>query len=257
MLNLTVAVGTLNSIIFYANIIYANKSVYFSQSHSTFVSVFISWVNLDVGFDTCLFEGMNVYAKTWIELAFPVYIIFLVIFIIVISSHSSKFLNLIGKKNPVATLATLILLSYTRLLQIIITSFSFISLKYPNTTTKFLWLPDTNFDYDSHKWKFITLFCVAILILILGLLYTILLFSWQWLLHCSRSKFFKWTRNQKFHTFIDTYHTPHTAKHRYWTGLLLLVRVIVYLTSAFTVSCLLYTSPSPRDATLSRMPSSA
>ena len=236
VLNLTVAVGTLNSIIFYANIIYANRSVYFSQSHSTFVSVFISWVNLDVGFDTCLFEGMNVYAKTWIELAFPVYIIFLVIFIIVISSHSSKFSNLIGKKNPVATLASLILLSYTKLLQIIITSFSFISLKYPNTTTKFLWLPDANFDYDSHKWKFITLFCVAILILILGLLYTILLFSWQWLLHCSRSKFFKWTRNQKFHTFIDTYHTPHTAKHRYWTGLLLLVRVIVYLTSAFTVS---------------------
>ena len=30
-----------------------------------------------------------------------------------------------------------------------------------------------------------------------------------------------------------------------------------YVTSASSVSCLLYTSPSPRDATLSRMPSSA
>ena len=29
------------------------------------------------------------------------------------------------------------------------------------------------------------------------------------------------------------------------------------LTTALTVGCLLYTSPSPRDATLSRMPSSA
>ena len=30
-----------------------------------------------------------------------------------------------------------------------------------------------------------------------------------------------------------------------------------YLASRMSVSCLLYTSPSPRDATLSRMPSSA
>ena len=77
---------------------------------------------------------------------------------------------------------------------------------------------------------------MAVLILILGLFYTILLFSWQWLLHCPRSKIFNWTRNQKLHSFIDAYHIPHTAKHRYWTGLLLLVRVILYLIAAFSAS---------------------
>ena len=64
-------------------------------------------------------------------------------------------------------------------------------------------------------------------------MYTFLTFSWQWLV---RSKFFKWTRNQKLHAFIDTHHTPYTAIYRYWTGLLLLVRVIVYLIPAFSVS---------------------
>ena len=63
-----------------------------------------------------------------------------------------------------------------------------------------------------------------------------LLFSWQWLLHCPKSKIFNWTRNQKLHSFIDAYHTPHTAKHRYWTGLLLLARVILYLIAAFSTS---------------------
>ena len=234
MLNLTVAVGTLNSIIFYANIIDANRSIYFSQSHLTFVPVFISWLNLDIGFDTCFFEGMDTYAKTWLQLAFPVYIIFLVILIIWVSSCSSKFSNLIGKRNPAATLATLILLSYTNLLETIIASLSFVPLKYPNGTTQIKWLPDATVEYG--KGKHVALIFVAILILIFGLLYTILIFSWQWLLHCPRSKFFKWTRNQKLHSFINTYHTPHTAKHRYWTGLLLLVRVIVYLISAFSVS---------------------
>ena len=235
-LNLTVAVGTLNSIIFYANVINANRITYFSQSHLTFVPVFISWLNLDIGFDTCFFEGMDIYAKTWIHVAFPAYIIFLVVVIIFFSSRSSKFSNLIGKRNPVATLATLILLSYTKLLQTVITSFSFVNLKYPNGTTNLLWLPNANIAFANHKLELTILIILAIIILLIGMLYTVLIFSWQWLLHCPRSKLFKWTRNQKLHSFIDTYHTPNTAKHRYWTGMLLLVRVIVYLVAAFSSS---------------------
>ena len=68
------------------------------------------------------------------------------------------------------------------------------------------------------------------------MLYTILIFSWQWLLRCPRSKIFNWIRNQKLHSFIDAYHIPHAAKHRYWTGLLLIVRVILYLIAAFSSS---------------------
>ena len=234
--NLTVAVGTINSIIFYANIIYANKSIFFNhwQLQLTFASVFVSWLNLDIGFDVCFFDGMNVYDKTWLQLAFSVYIFILVIIIIWISSYSSRLSNLLGKRNPVAALATLILLSYTKLLEAIIKSFSFVSLNYPNGTTTTNWLPDPNMEYS--EWKLILLLCSATVILIFGLLYTILIFSWQWLLRYSRSKLFKWVGNQKLHLFIDTYHIPHTTKHRYWIGLLLLVRVIIYLISAFSAS---------------------
>ena len=228
VLNLTVAVGTLNSVIFYANIV-SNRI--FRQSQ--FISVFISWLNLDIGFDVCFYEGMDAYTKTWLELAFPAYIIFLVIAIIWISSLSSTFSNLIGKRNPVATLATLLLISYTKFLQTIIITFSFVKSNGSiEPTTR--WLYDASIVYFG--WKHALLFLTAVIILIFGLFYTILLFSWQWLLHCPRSKVFYWTRNQKLHSFIDTYHTPHTAKHRYWTGLLLLARVILYLISAFSTS---------------------
>ena len=40
-------------------------------------------------------------------------------------------------------------------------------------------------------------------------------------------------------------------------GLLTMMAAITGETSGINMSCLLYTSPSPRDATLSRMPSSA
>ena len=234
MFNITVAVGSMNSIIFYANIVYANRSIYFSAPHSTPIKVFISWLNLEIGIDTCFYEGMDTYFKTWIQLAFPMYIIFLVIMVIWVSSCSIKLSNLLGRRNPVATLATLILLSYTKLLETVIASLSFVSLTYPNGKTMIKWLLDANVEYG--KGKHIALICVAILILIVGLLYTIIIFSWQWLLHCQRSVLLKWTRNLKFHSFVSTYHTPHTAKHRYWIGMLLLVRVIVYLISAFSVS---------------------
>ena len=229
VLNLTVAIGTLNSIILYANIVYSNRILRQSQ----FSSVFISWLNLDIGFDVCFYEGMDAYTKTWLELAFPAYIIFLVVATIWISSRSSTFSNLIGKRNPVATLATLILISYTKFLQTIIIIFSFVK-SNSSITPATRWLYDASIVYFG--WKHALLFFTAVLVLIFGLFYTIILFSWQWLLHCPRSKIFSWTRNQKLHSFIDTYHTPHTAKHRYWTGLLLLVRVILYLIAAFSAS---------------------
>ena len=233
VLNITVAIGTINSIIFYANIINANRNTYFSQPNLTFVPVFISWLNLDIGFDTCFYQGMDTYAKTWLQLAFPTYIIFLVVLIIILCRFSSKFSNLLGKRNPVATLATLILLSYTKYLQIIIISFSFAPLRHPSGTI-IKWFPDANIQYFERK--HVALICVAILIIIIGLAYTIIIFSWQWLLRFSRSKLFKWTRNHRLHSFIDTYHTPHTAKHRYWTGLLLFIRVIIYIVAAFSLS---------------------
>jgi predicted outer membrane repeat protein len=235
-LNLTIAVGTLNSIIFYANIINANRITYFGQSRFFLLPSFLSWLNLDIGLNVCFFERMDIYAKTWIQVAFPAYMIFLVIMIILLSRLSSRFSNLIGKRNPVATLATLILLSYTKLLQTVITTFSFVKIKYPNGTTDLLWLPNANMAYADHKLKLTILIILAVVILIFGMLYTVLIFSWQWLLHCPRSKLFKWTRNQKLHSFINTYHTPNTARHRYWTGMLLVVRVIIYLVAAFSSS---------------------
>ena len=248
VLNLTVAVGTLNAVIFYADIVAANKSVFFSTSDVNFASVVISWLNFDLGFDTCFFDGMDTYIKTWLLLAFPVYVIFLVASIIKLSYHFTFFGRLIGKKDPVATLATLILLSYTKLLQTTILAFSSTTLSYSNASKEIVWLSDATVGYLHGKHT--VLFVAALVILLLVLAYTVLLFSWQW---CQKHRCK--AHLMKLHLFIETYHAPYMPKHRYWTGLLLLVRVSVYLVSAanlpgdprialsstiFIVSCLLF-----------------
>ena len=218
ILNMSVAVGTLNGLIFYANVVYTNKSILLPFQKINYITVFISWLNLELGIDTCYFSRMDAYVKTWLQLAFPGYVILLVVLVIIISSYSSKFSNLIGKKNPVATLATLILLSYAKLLEICFKSLSVGYLEYPDKhSSQMLWLPDATvkFLFGKH----IPLFVAAVLILLVGLVYYALLFSWQWLLYVPRWRIFRWSRNSKIQTFIETYHAPYTPKHRYWTGL--------------------------------------
>ena len=233
-LNMTVAVGTLNGLLLYVNILSANRSILLPFQEQNYITVLVSWLNLELGIDTCYFEGMDTYAKTWIQLVFPFYIMFIVALVIFISSYSSKFSKVIGKKDPVATLATLILFSYATLLQVIFRVFSFGTLTYADGTVKVVWLPDATVGYLDGK--HIALFLVAVLILVIGLVYTVLVFSWQWLLRLPDWKIFRWSRNPRLQTFIETYHTPYTARHRYWTGLLLLVRVVLYLVAAVNVS---------------------
>ena len=235
VLNLTVATGTLNGIIFYANVLAANKTTILPSSKPSFVIIVIlSWLNLDIGFDMCYFEGMDAFTKSWIELVFPIYITFLVGIVILISKYSTRFSTLIGKRNPVSTLATLILLSYAKILQSTISAMSFAVLKYPNGSQEVVWRPDASVKYV--RGKHFALFLVALVILLLGIAYTVILFSWQWLLQLSHLYTFKWVQNTKLTSFMDAYHAPYTPKRRYWTGLLLFARVILYLVPAINVS---------------------
>ena len=233
-LNMTVAVGLINSFIFYANIVSANSAFFFPSSEPSFPTVFVTWLNLDFGIDVCFIDGLDAYTKTWLQLVFPVYIISLVVAVIKISEYSPKFVRLIGKRDPIATLATLILLSYAKLLSTVIAALSFSVLHYPDGSQETVWLPDGNIKYFQGKHAALVL--VSLFIILFGVPYTILLLLWQWIVRAPRWKIIKWTRNTKLNTFITAYHVPHSCDYRYWTGLLLLVRVVLYITASVTVS---------------------
>ena len=232
-LRLTVAVGTLNGLIFYANIVAIDKSILLPFTESNFITVFISWLNLELGIDTCYYPGMDTYVKAWLQLIFPAYVILLVILVIIISNYSGKFSHMLGS-SPVETLATLILLSYAKFIQTVITALSYGTLQYPDGSEDTVWLPDATINYFSNK--HMPLFFAAIFILVVGLAYTLLLFTWQWLPSCPNWRIFKVMNNPKFHTFMEMYTVSYISKHRYWTGLLLLVRIALYFVAAVNVS---------------------
>ena len=233
--NMTVAVGTLNGLLFYANIVHANKSTLLPFQESSLDTVFISMLNLELGMDTCYFPGMDTYIKTWLKLAFPTFVFLLVGLVIIISSCSIRFSKLIGNKDPVATLATLILLSYAKIIEICFESLSVGILRYPDGSSEMVWLPDATIQYLHGK--HIPLFIAAVVILLVGLVYTLLLFSWQWYFYLPQWKIIKvCLSEQRLKLFIETYHAPCTLKHRYWTGLLLITRAILYIVATANVS---------------------
>ena len=190
-LNMTVSVGLINGFIFYANIVSAGSATFFPSSEPSFPSVFIAWLNLDIGIDVCFINGLDAYTKAWFQLAFPVYIIFLVVMVIIISEHSSRFAGLIGKRDPVSTLATLILISYAKLLSITIIALSSAVLNYPDGKQKTVWRPDGNVPY--FQGKHVPLVLIGLLVILIGLPYTIFLFLWQWIVRAPKWKVFEWT----------------------------------------------------------------
>ena len=63
MLNLTVSIGSINGLLFYANIVKLNKAVFFPDRSIPVISQLISWLNLDLGLEVCFVEGLNGYWK--------------------------------------------------------------------------------------------------------------------------------------------------------------------------------------------------
>ena len=240
VLRLTVAAGTINGLIFYANILAVNWAIFFqpqvkitnvpTKLIANVLSVFIAWLNLDLGIETCFYIGMDANVKTLMQFAFPLYVWALVGMIIVGSHYSGRMAKIFGR-NPIAVLPTLFLLSYAKLLRTIIVALSFTSLEYPNNLHIAVWLYDGNVRYLSGR--HIPLFTAAMVCLIfLFLPYTMLLIFSQYLQAKSHWKIFSFINSRYVKPFLDAYHAPYTNKHRYWTGMMLLLRLVLFLISA-------------------------
>ena len=227
LLDLTTAAGTINGLIFYVNILGINHGVFFpaipNSPYGKLLSIFIAWMNLDFGIEVCFANGMDAYIRTWLQFVFPAYIWALVGLIIIASRYSVTLSNHLAT-NAVPVLATLFLLSYTKILRTIVATLSLTFINLPDETTEAVWLHDGNMPY--FKGKHIALAVFGILVfLFTAIPYTFLLLFGQLLQAVSHCRLFRWVN--KLMPFFDAHHAPYKNKHRYWTGLLLLIRTAI------------------------------
>ena len=223
-LRLTVATGMINSVILYANIVQVNRHLFFPNKVNV-LTVFIAWMNLDLGFETCFYNGMTTYQQTWLQFAFPIYIWMLITLIIITSRYSVRVSKLIGH-NPIAVLATLLLMSYTKILKIIIDVNSSAKLEYPDNKTVTVWLKDGNILY-LQSWHLLLTVVTSVVFVFLFLPYTLLLLLGYKIYRFSGRKHMRWLNRLK--PLLDSYYAPYNKHTRCWTGFLLLVRCALYI----------------------------
>ena len=237
ILNLTVSVGTINGLIFYANIVKLYEPL-FSTEPIPFLSQFISWINLDLGIETCFYKGMNACEKTGLQFIFPFYLWFIIGLIILLARYFSKISKLVGN-NATPVLATLLLLSYTKLLRTVILILSTIHILCKGNPHVVYWFVDANIAYSRSC--HLPLFITAVIVLILLVIpYTLFLLLFP-LLEFSNEKYrSKLSFLIKFKPFFDAYGGPHNDYFRFWPGVLLLIRVILALSVGFSKSRLAF-----------------
>ena len=170
LFNISVSVGTINGLLFYANMVKLNEAFFFPNGKILVVSQFISWLNLDLGIDVCLFNGLDGYWNTWLQFAFPAYLFLLMGGIIVGCRHSAWLYRLCGS-HAVPALATLFLMSYTKLLLAITNALS-MSLLPCDDSILTVWSVDGNISYGSGKHLILVVFSCCILVF--GLAYPVL-----------------------------------------------------------------------------------
>ena len=225
-LNLTVTDGNINAFILYANIISINTPLFFpSISIFTPAYTFISLTNLDLGIQTCFYSGMDDYAKMWLQLVFPFYLIFIATLIILTSRYSTTIQRLTARR-ALPVLATLFLLSYTKILRIVSSVLFFYSTitNLPSKHTTVVWSVDASIPLFG--FRFIILFVICVVLFCMLIPFNIILVFTKTLLQ------FKLIN--KFIPLIDAYCGPYQYELYYWTGYQLIIRSVFFGISALS-----------------------
>ena len=226
LLNLSVTKGTINGIILYANIISINDSIIFVNNNVFApLKVFISFANLDLGIETCFYDGMDSYAKMWLQLFFPFYLIIIAFIIIIASRYSPKFFQLTHSRS-LPVLATLFLLSYTGVLRTLLTVlFSYSTITHlPSGHQQIVWSIDASVPLFGVKFTILFVVCLLLFLLLIFFNFTLLF-----------SRFLSRFRiiNQ-FAPLLDAFNGSYKDKHYNWVAVNIILRSCFFALYGFT-----------------------
>ena len=230
-LNLTVTQDTLYGLIFYANIVQVNTSIFFSQSILKPLQVIVSFVNLDLGLPLCFYDGMDDADKAGLQFVFPAYLLILTMAVIVVchyclqrspttSSSSCLYrLPIIIGERAVGVLSTLIYLSYSKLLRTVIDVFTYSTVHLPSGDIN-VWFFDGNVEYLHGK--HITLFVVAMVMCTLFLLPYTLAITFIPIIerYSEHNRLFNYLHKKanQIKPMNDAHYAPYKGKWRWWLG---------------------------------------
>jgi predicted outer membrane repeat protein len=220
-LQITISEGYLNGMLFYANVLNLYLPL-LTKSGSNIVHIFflVSLLNLNLGFESCFYDGMNGLARTGLNLVFPFYIFSLMFIIILLLKWSNRFSNWFTRNGFSATkvFVTLLVMSYSSLLETCIEILGVDTISESNHT-HIQWRIDNNQRYFHGSHAFLGLVAIILIIFLLPIPF-LLLFE---------GRIFKFRIFYRYKPLYDAVWAPFKPKFRFWVGLRLILRGLPFI----------------------------
>lgn len=224
--HITLSSGYFNGVILYANAVSLYPYLLYPNNYSPTrnpASIMIAWLNLNIGFELCFYDGMSSLAETTLRLSFPIYLLFLavVIFIVLRRTRSRMFTH-----PPVQVLCTILWLSYVSLFQTSVEVLGVVSItRQPSGHRESRWLQDPAVHYGQGAHLVLVIVALLLMVLLLIPLPLVLLFYHR------LTNWFRWLH--KLHPFVDAFYGPFKLRHVHWISFRLLFRMGLVIVSHF------------------------
>ena len=221
-LRITISDGYLNTILFYCNIVYVNISTLDPGSQFSIAFIPMAWFNLEYGIEQCFLSDMTAMIHTALRFVFPLYLYLLILAVTLLANKSRKFSLVFSnaKFSGSKVFATLILMSYTSLLETCLEVLGVKTAKTLNNVHYSFWQTDPSQLYFTH-WH-IPLVIVSSIILICFIIPTPLLLIFP-------SLAFKTRLGVKIKPILDAFWAPFRTRVQFFAGVRLLLRFIPYI----------------------------
>ena len=223
---LTLTTGTLNGIILYAQaanggLITAMKEYYGTKNILRQLGVsFLSFLNLNLGFPLCFYDGMTELWKAGLSLVFPIYLLTIAVILIILSRYSTWLSNRIARSS-VQVLVTVVHLSFSNLLLTIIDVFTS-SIIYTSDKHYHVWYRDGTVEYmgQSH-----CILVIISLVLTLSFILPYIIF-----LFCAKPLIQHYSLASNYlRPVFEAIHAPYKEGKHHWFVARLLLLITIYI----------------------------
>lgn len=209
-LRMTISSKLLGGIVFYINMteVSFRAAALNNGIYGHILNIVYSLLNLNMGFGACFYKGMTAKVKTALQFVFPVYIWLIIIGLIMVSKYSTCISNLTSSAS-IQVLATLLYLSFAKLLLTVIDIFVPVAARTPNGNNT-VWYIDGNVLYWNDKGH-VALLAIAVIVTVLYLIPFIV-----WTTCASLALRFRYFRIRR--SLVDSFHGQFREGWGWWFG---------------------------------------
>ena len=218
LLDLTITRGTMPGVLFYANIVSVNATIYFRGADRGFLYWTMSWLNLDPGFPVCLYDGMREGTKIAMQYIFPVYLVLIIVAITVLSQHSLFVQRIVSRLDGTHVLVTLFYLSFLKILRTVIDTGTFVTMVTEKGSFVIWFYDGTLRISDAVPIAVITISMLALVVFIIPYGIAIIFST------CIQ----RFAKSTRLNAYFDASLAPYKDKLRFWFGARLILVCILY-----------------------------